>query len=225
MTKKIDILGLQLDNYTVREAIHQVEIYLDNQELNTIEKVSAQMLIDSEQDPVLREVIASLDLAVIGDKEILQAVGIDTLQRIKETEENDFFFEFFRRMERNRKSLFLLSETDEDLKKSRERLLETFPRLVFAGNYALENCVGNQDAVINDMNATTPDVIISTLPSPQQEHFFMEHKDKIGANLWYGMGNLDGIKKRRGTKGFLRSIIHRGRLKSSIEKYQNPIIK
>jgi N-acetylglucosaminyldiphosphoundecaprenol N-acetyl-beta-D-mannosaminyltransferase len=222
MTKKIDILGLQLDNYTVREAIHQVEIYLENQELNTIEKVSAQMLIDSEHDPVLREAIASLDLAVIGDKEILQVVGIDTMQRIKETEEDDFFFEFFRRMERNKKTLFLLSETEDKLKENKERLLESFPRLIFAGSYALENCVGNQDAVINDMNATTPDVIISILPSPMQEHFFMEHKEKIGANIWYGMGSLDGIKKRHGTRYLFRSIIHRGRLKSSIEKYQKP---
>ena len=36
MIKKVDILGIQLDNYTVREAIMCVERYLSNNVLNTI---------------------------------------------------------------------------------------------------------------------------------------------------------------------------------------------
>lgn len=90
MIKKIDILGIQLDNYTVREAIMRVEAWYDNNMLNVIEMVSMQMLTESESDPVLKEVISSLDLAVIGEKGILQAAGVDTMQRIRETEENVF---------------------------------------------------------------------------------------------------------------------------------------
>ena len=56
MIKKVDILGIQLDNYTVREAIMCVERYLSNNVLNTIESISLQMLIDSETNPVLKEV-------------------------------------------------------------------------------------------------------------------------------------------------------------------------
>ena len=36
MIKKVDILGIQLDNYTVREAIMCVERYLSNNVLNTL---------------------------------------------------------------------------------------------------------------------------------------------------------------------------------------------
>ena len=38
MIKKVDILGIQLDNYTVREAIMCVERYLSNNVLNTIDR-------------------------------------------------------------------------------------------------------------------------------------------------------------------------------------------
>ena len=75
MIKKVDILGIQLDNYTVREAIMCVERYLSNNVLNTIESISLQMLIDSETNPVLKEVMSSLDLAIIGEKEIIQAIS------------------------------------------------------------------------------------------------------------------------------------------------------
>lgn len=221
MIKKIDILGIQLDNYTVREAIMQVETYLSNNVLNTIESISMQMLIDSVDDEVLKEVMSSLDLAVIGEKEIMQAAGNATMQRLREIEENDFFFEFFKRVERNKKSVFILGEAEASIEKMKQDLLMDYPKLIIVGQSATENCVGALEAVINDMNATTPNVIVSILPTPHQEHFLSEHRDKMNANIWYGIGSLAIHEKKHGFLGFCRSLIHRGRLKNSMEKYKN----
>lgn len=218
MIKKIDILGIPLDNYTVREAIMRVETYLSNNVLNTIESISMQMLIESENDEALKQVISSLDLAVIGEKEILQATKLNTMQRIRETEENDFFYEFFKRVERNRKSVFILGETTERVEDLKDTLKHDFGKLILAGSYATETCIGDLDAVINDLNATTPDVILSVLPSPKQEHFFLDHKDKMNANIWYGIGDLS-IEKKFNVWGKIKSIVHRGKLKNSIQKY------
>lgn len=219
MIKKIDILGMQLDDYTVREAIHRVEAFPDDNFLKSIENISMQMLMETEHDPVLKEVISSLDLAVIGEKEILEVAGAKTMQRMKETEGNDFFFEFMKRIERNRKRIFLLGETEEKTEKIKQQLLEEYPKLLLEGEYALENCVGNLEAVINDLNAANPDIVLSVLPAPKQEHFFWEHKDKISAKIWYGLGE-NGTGKKSGMKKKFKSLLHRGRLKSSIEKYE-----
>ena len=151
MIKKIDILGIQLDNYTVREAIMRVEAWYDNNMLNVIEMVSMQMLTESESDPVLKEVISSLDLAVIGEKGILQAAGVDTMQRIRETEENDFSDEFLKRVERNRKSVFIIGETQGAVDEFTQELREEYPKLVLAGAAATENCVGDLEGVINEI--------------------------------------------------------------------------
>ena len=150
MIKKIDILGIQLDNYTVREAIMRVEAWYDNNMLNVIEMVSMQMLTESESDPVLKEVISSLDLAVIGEKGILQAAGVDTMQRIRETEENDFSDEFLKRVERNRKSVFIIGETQGAVDEFTQELREEYPKLVLAGAAATENCVGDLEGVRNE---------------------------------------------------------------------------
>ena len=221
MIKKIDIMGMWLDNYTVREAISKVETYLSDNVMNTIESISMQMLLEAENDPTVQEVIDSLDLSIIGEKEILQAAGVATMQRVRETEENDFSFEFFKRIERNKKGIFLLGETSEKLSRVREELQREFPKLEFVGEYAVENCIGNLEAVINDMNAMTPDVIVSILPTPMQEHFFLEHKDKMNANIWYGTGGLGICGKRHGLKNFLRSMMHSVRLKNTMNKYKN----
>ena len=188
MIKKVDILGVQLDNYTVREAIMCVERYLSDHVLNTIESISLQMLIDSETNPVLKEVMS-------------------------------FYFEFFKRIERNKKSVFLLGDTQEKIDSLKAELTEDYPKLIFAGEYAVETCVGDLEAVINDMNATTPDVIISVLPSPMQEQFLYEHRDKMNANIWYGIGGIPVHKKKHGILARLKSIIHRGKLVNSMNKY------
>lgn len=221
MIKKIDILGMELDNYTVRESIRQVENYLSSSVLNTIENVTMKTLIASETDDVIREALSQMDLTIIGEKEIIQAAGVATMQRLQETAANDFAYEFFRRVERNKKSIFLLGETEETLASAQKQLQEEFSKLVFAGEYAIENCVGDLEAVINDMNATTPDVIISVLPTPMQEHFLMEHKDKMNATIWYGMGEQGFRGKQHGIGHLFWKKLRMERLKNSIDKYKN----
>ena len=83
MIKKIDILGIQLDNYTVREAIMRVEAWYDNNMLNVIEMVSMQMLTESESDPVLKEVVSSLDLALIWSEKECTAAAVYTTNKVK----------------------------------------------------------------------------------------------------------------------------------------------
>lgn len=111
MLKKIDILGIEVDNYTVREAMMQVENYLDNTIMNTIETIDMKMLELAGQDETVRACIEQLDLAVIGEKEILIAADVHSSQRLSETINHDFFREFIKRIIRNHKRVFLLAET------------------------------------------------------------------------------------------------------------------
>ena len=220
MTKKIDVLGLLLDNYTVREAMLQVEACMDEHQLYTVEVVTMQMLLEQERDVMMREVLSSLDLTVIGEKQILQAADAVTMQRVQETEANDFTYEFFRYMERSRKSVYLLGESTDRITYVRNGLKEQFSDLVFAGEYALESCGGDDETVINDINAMSPDVLISVLPSPLQEHFLAEHREKIHSSIWYGMGEAGINGKKSGVTDFFQSLMHWGRLKNSMDKYR-----
>ena len=85
MINKIDILGMDIDNYTVREAMLEVEVYLNNTVMNTVETIDMKMLDIANRNDMVKECIRQLDLAVIGEKEILTAAGIHSAQRISET--------------------------------------------------------------------------------------------------------------------------------------------
>lgn len=220
MIKKVKLLGMEIDNYTVREAMLQVEVFLDNNVLNTIENISTKVLVAAEQTESVRECMEQLDLAIIAEKGILTAAGITSAQRIREIKDQDFFQEFMKRIIRNHKSVFLLGAKREKIEGFQQMLNERYPQLKIVGMSAMQECVGDIDAVINEMNAMAPDVIFSILPTPEQEQFLLEKKDRLNAKIWYGLGeDLSGIAKRESFWSILQHVIHKRRLQSKNNKY------
>ena len=96
MIKKIDIAGLQLDNYTVREMIMRVDRRISEKILTTIEEVNMDTLALAEFDEEVKQSLEACDYTVIADEGILRAVSADTLQRRHEIEIMTSFMSFLR---------------------------------------------------------------------------------------------------------------------------------
>lgn len=221
MVKKLEILGVRLDNYTVREAMLKIEVCWNNTIMSTVETISMDTLVKAQSDELVKNCIESLDLAIICDKEILKAAGLVSSQRMKETDEGEFLKEFLRRIVRNRRTVYLLGETDEQLGMIQEYLNEKYERIKVAGMYALSACNGDYDAVINEINIATPDAILSVIPTPQQEYFLKEHKEKLNAKIWYGLGqDYAGRQGKSEVVSFARKLIQKGILHTRLMRYK-----
>ena len=164
MIKTIDVAGIELDNYSVRETIMNVEKNMSDNGFHTIEEVNMEMLLQAESDEVIREALASVEHTVIAERGILEAVGADSYQRKHEIDHHDFFYEMMKRIERNRKTIFVVGEKMEQTEQMCERIMELYPKCEVIGAEAIEECSGNLDALINEINSQTPDVIISVIP-------------------------------------------------------------
>ncbi len=207
MIKKINVAGLQLDNYSVHEAMMELERHVDSGQFYTIEEVTMDMLLAAGNDDAVRAVLSSLDQTVIAENGILDAAGIKNVGRKREIENRAFFFELLKRLERNHRSIFVLGETEAVVTALRDFVEQEFPRITFAGAEAMENCPGTADAMINEINAATPYAILSVLPSPAQEYFLNEHKEKLFVRLWYGIGGEPSMKRRFRLIRFLKDKI------------------
>ncbi len=189
MIKKIEIAGVKLDNYSVRELLTMIEKTMDSSALKTIEEVTMGMILAAEKDEQYREIIEGLDYSILSEIGILSAIGETSLQRRHEVEESSFFYEFFKRLERNKKSIFIIGETVKKIQEIQEVVKDNFPNIQIVGTKAEEECVGALDAMVNDINVATPDVIFSVMPSPNQENFLRDYKSLINATIWYGVGD------------------------------------
>lgn len=156
---------------------------------------------------------------MIAENGILEAVGAGSYQHRHEIEHHDFFFELMKRVERNHQTVFVIGDTTEHVEKTCAFLSEHFGKCEILEAEAFENCQGGTDAMVNEINALTPDMILSVLPSPDQEHFLMENCEKLSAGLWYGIGSWDFTKRRQGLLGNIRNLIRTHKLERQLIHY------
>ena len=82
--KKIKILDMCVDNYTVRESLLRLDTYLASAMLNIIETVTMEQLILANDHPAVKDCLKQADLCIVGDCEILSETGHVTAQRMRE---------------------------------------------------------------------------------------------------------------------------------------------
>ena len=86
------------------------------------------------------------------------------IQRLKETVEHEFFHEFMKRIARNHKIVYILGEKSEQIKALVGFLKEHYPRVTVSGVFALEDCPGDYESIINEVNGEAADVVIADVP-------------------------------------------------------------
>lgn len=221
MIKKIDIAGIQLDNYTVREMIMKIDRCMSERAFTTVEEINMDTLHLAASDDEVKQAIEVLDYTVIAETGILSAASADTLQRRHEIEDHDFFYELFKRLERNHKSIFIIGDLESVIDEAVDFLRELFDRIKIVGSETLENSESVSEAVVNEINIASPDVVLSLLPSPQQEVFLLKNKDKLSTNLWYGIGNNKFMDKKPGIFGRIKKMLDVKRLARIINNYES----
>ena len=125
--QKMDILGVALTDYSLRESLVMVDDYVRKRALNTILYVTTPMLILAGKDESEKARIESMDMTLCGDSDILRVAKIESKSRLYETENLVFLKEFLRRVVRLDKKVYLLSDSEEDIIKLKQEL-KTFQK-------------------------------------------------------------------------------------------------
>ena len=61
MIKRINIAGIELDNYTVREMLMKIERHFDENSFTTIEEINMDTLKLAKSDAEIKETIENMD--------------------------------------------------------------------------------------------------------------------------------------------------------------------
>ena len=223
MIKQIQLLGMTIPNYSLREELQLAQDALRDEKLRLLLTVSMQSLIkvSSSQSQQIKECVEQADLVVVEDPEILSIAGINSSQRIREAQDHLFFTELLKRLQRGQKQVYLVASKNAALEKIHEILADRYEKLHIVGQYSIEDYPDDLDRMINEINSAAPDVIISVMPTPQQEEFLVANRSKLMAKLWYGLGENYGLLMEK--KGFgwrMKRLIHFGRFKMHVNQYE-----
>ncbi len=236
MVKKIRLIGMEMDNFTLQEEMTQSETFYDRQELNIIRTVSIKVLSQAAESQAVRDGIRQADLLVVGDREILTEAGIYSSRRLREASEHGFMREFLSRMIYRQSSFFLTAQNQEELDDFREFISAEYENMKIVGEYVLDVCEGDHDIIVNEINAAAPDVVLSVLPSPQEDAFLLQEKEnnenlnstllqekeKIRARVWYSLTTeYRNMKKKPSFIFWFQQLIHKGRFKNAVHHYED----
>lgn len=201
MCDKIEVLGIRLDYLNVEQEMERLAEFIENDRLDSIGIITMNMLLLAEKEPDWKRYLENLDMSVISEKEILEAVGITSGQVYDEVAENEFPARMFWYLINQGLRVFLLGESREEVEALEKYLQETYPGIQIAGSAA--DVAGEEfsaDSMINELNSFSPDVIVSGLQGIRQDRFLMEHRQKINGKIWLGLGEHPDIQNEAGLK-------------------------
>jgi N-acetylglucosaminyldiphosphoundecaprenol N-acetyl-beta-D-mannosaminyltransferase len=219
MENKLNVLGVEIDNYLTTDSSRLINEYLDDDCMNTISIIQIPTLLRAVDEDEYREYIENMDLTIVGDKAILEAAGLTDGVRIKEAEDGEFVIQFFRNVIKRKKTVFILGEKEQDIDKYMKAITKRYVGLNIAGKYAISGYEQDGDSIVNEINSVAPDVIVSVLTSPFQEKFVSENKSKISAKVWIGLGDYLQFGDLKIINNWLSKLIEKKILISKVKKY------
>lgn len=188
MGEKINIFDVEIPCIKAKEAMIRAMDYMEQESLNTIELLSMKMLLNGQEDTQWKEQLNGLSMVLPGSVEILEAAQVKDSTLLRETDDKLFLRMFMKYMQKNHKKLFLLAESEEKLDKAEELLIRQNRGIQIIGKAVITQDGELIQNVINAINGTETDCILSVLSSPFQEQFIQRNKALLNARVWLGCG-------------------------------------
>lgn len=213
--QKLNILGTELTDYSLKESLALANEYMNNGALNTILYVTTPALIMAGKDENEKKWLESMDLTLCGDADILQVAKIEKMSRRYEVANYVFLKEFLRRIVRDGKKVYLLAESEEAVELLFMELEAFQSDITVGGSGVITAETEDIGEIINKINDMAPAAIISRMSPGLQERWMVEARLLINAEVWLGIANdmvLDGTKeplKKRVTDKFFRQMFYR----------------
>jgi|GEM_PF-1935705 len=219
--REISVLGISMRDLSLREGLRECDGFMKSGSLSTICFLNTDLLMKAKDDDALRDAIQGMDMLVAGSTDILLSGGVTARSRIKEVKGNFFLRELLKRFAREKKKIFIIGNSDDELVLMREKLLQFASGITFFGSFIYGENEVSGDAIINAVNSVLPDVIISLVESPAQE-LLMEHsRMMVNSRVWIALRpeTLDNTGGGRQAGSRLLRFIESRIFKRTVKKF------
>ena len=218
--RQIELLGLKLQDYSVREAMRLLHVYVNDDVCNKIDFVTHELLLSASENPELADYIQGSDMTVFASSDILEAANMSGRAREREIESNLFLKGMLRKFSKEKRGIYSITSSEEAAEALKTELLAINEELKFCGGSVAQAVDADMDSIVNDINSVIPDVVVIRLPAGMGEKFMAVNSMKINSRLLVSLGDT-GLKGLGGGYTGLRSFIIRRLFKREATKYQS----
>ena len=175
MNRKINVLDIDIDNCSAKEALKKTIEYMDSVPVNTVEMVTVDGLMQMDDMPELKDEMWKFDLLMAGDKTILEAADVTEKRYLQEAEDQLFLRMFLRYLHKNHKRVYLLVESEEEGQTFFDYLQKHYDGVQVVGLAKVSATNRADDMLVNAINGGEVDCVIAALLAPLQEDFIIKN--------------------------------------------------
>jgi len=200
MRNTVEIVGVNIDNITLTDAVIRIEGYLDGDGLNMIFTPNSEILVDAVKDIEFAQILNSGDLVVPDGIGVVMAskfygepfnervAGYDLMCRLIE-------LAYIRN-----KSIYFLGGKEGIAEEAAERLRQKYKDIKILGVHNGYFDDEEEKLIINDIINLKPDIVFVALGAPKQEKWIFNNRHNLPSKIAMGVGGsidvVAGVTKR-----------------------------
>lgn len=188
MSKRVQVLGIEIDNHTVRETMFLLEEYAGSEGLNLAGVILPELLVAASENKEIQDIVEMMELRVIGDVSIMEVLEKTYEQQAAELQRRDLEEVFLNSLIRKKKTVYWVSDAEEDLEVLGAYMREHYPKLNIAGHFTGAIDEEQIESLLNDVNSVAPDVILFQTAAVEKLGLLMQYKNQLNAKLCVYMG-------------------------------------
>ena len=200
MAEKIDILGVKVDSVTMAQAVAQVEGYMDERKNVLIATANAEMIMRATHDTELKDILNDAALVVpdgAGTVWAAHHLGYEMPERVAGY---DLAQELMRIAPSKKQKVFFFGSAPGVAEKAKAKAEELYPGIEIVGTRDGYFKPEDEPAIIEEIKAAQPDLLLAALGVPKQEKWLNAHLKELGVPVAIGVGGtldvMAGVMKR-----------------------------
>ncbi len=219
--KEIDVLGIKIRDYSLKESLDAVKLYSDEGRVRTATCLFPRIFLDFADQHLLKEWIESLDLTVCDSYELLHGQNRSFFNlHSRSMKIHDFLELVFKYAAGSGKAIMVAAQTPDQME-----LVKTYVRgmqetVEIGAEYILED-YERRDRLYNEINDVVPGLLITAFPCETQAKLMLEGKKYINASLWLALP-LESLKKGKEPKKMREDgLFERLRMHLRMKRYES----
>lgn len=187
----VAILGIAIDNLTMREVLNAVEAKIAEGGFHQIATANVDFLINSVRDEELRETLVRCDIVLADGMPLVWAsrlLGTGLKERVAGA---DLLPQLANLSAQRGYRIFLLGASEECSAGTANWMRQNFPAVCIAGRYCpirqpLEQM--DHEDILSRIEEATPDILLVAFGNPKQEKWLAMHRHRLKVPVCIGVG-------------------------------------
>ena len=200
MPKKVTILGVPVDAITMGEAVARIDGFIEKRTPVLVATANAEMLMRATHDGALRRILQGAAMVTpdgAGTVWAAHHLGHAMPERVAGY---DMVQELMREAPAKHRRIFFFGSAPGVADKAKAKAEQLYPGIEIVGTRNGFFTAADEPAIIEEIKAAHPDILLAALGVPKQEKWLAKHLGELGVPVAIGGGGtfdvMAGVMKR-----------------------------